>query len=281
MKRLDWVVGERCELKKFLMQKGLDFLCVQKLFRKRDTKVNGRRLSQSIMLEVGDKVECFVEEHSKRGSIERIFEDDNVVVVCKPCGIEVCGEDSMEGILGALAVNRLDRNTSGVMIFAKNEEARVALDKVFRKGLVHKHYICEVVGDSCFDGEMIEAYLFKDAKKAKVLISDKPKPNYVKICTIFETLENRGKSSLVWCTLITGKTHQIRAQLAHMGYPIVGDNKYGDKEVNRTFGAKYQRLCCVELSCDNWEKVEYLTAKEKDLLNNLCGKRFVIEAKFE
>ena len=60
------------------MQKGLDFLCVQKLFRKRDIKVNGRRLSQSVMLEVGDKVECFVEEHSKRGSIERIFEDDNL-----------------------------------------------------------------------------------------------------------------------------------------------------------------------------------------------------------
>ncbi|MGN0798414.1 MAG: RluA family pseudouridine synthase [Christensenellales bacterium] len=281
MKRLELVASEKCELKKFLMREGLDFLCVQKLFRKRDVKVNGKRVSQSVCLDVGDKVECFVEEYAKDRSIEKLFEDDNMVVVCKPCGVEVCGEGSMEEILGAFAVNRLDRNTSGVMIFAKNEDARVALDKVFRKGLVHKHYVCEVVGSSCFDGEMIEAYLFKNAKKAKVLISDKPKPNYVKIKTIFETLENREQSSLVHCTLITGKTHQIRAQLAHLGYPIVGDNKYGDKATNRTFGAKYQRLCCVELACDNWGNMNFLTAKDKGLLKNICGKRFSIEAKFE
>ncbi len=274
MKKLEFVAKENCELKKFLQSVGLDFLCVQKLFRKKDIKVNGKRVSKNIQIETGDKVECFVEDGKKDVFIERLFEDDNIVVVDKPCGVETCGENSVESALSAFAVNRLDRNTSGVMIFAKNLTTKTGLEKVFKNSLVEKYYLCEVVGNSHFDGKICKAYLFKDAKKSRVIVSDNLKPNYVEILTQFETVKVGDKSSLVLCKLLTGRTHQIRAHLAHLGYPVVGDNKYGSKATNKTFGASTQRLECVKLCFKDLKNEQCLTEEEKEKLKNISGRSF-------
>ena len=265
---------EKCDLKKFLQGKGLDFLCVQKMLRKRDVKVCGKRVSGDVQISTGDKVECFVEERQNVPNVPVIFEDENVVVVDKPCGLETCGENSMESLLGALAVNRLDRNTSGVMIFAKNLAAKSGLEKAFRHSLVQKWYLCEVVGQSHFSGEVCEAYLFKDAKKARVIVDGHPKANYAKILTQFETVKVGEKSSLVLCKLITGKTHQIRAHLAFLGFPVVGDNKYGSKVVNKGFGANTQRLDCIKLTFDNLTNGNVLTKEEVLVLENISGRTF-------
>ncbi len=274
MKKLEFVAKENCELKKFLQGMGLDFLCVQKLFRKKDIKVNGKRVSKNIQIGARDKVECFVEETKKNIYIERFFEDDNVIVVDKPSGMETCGENSVESVLSAFAVNRLDRNTSGVMIFAKNLTAKSGLEKVFKNSLVEKYYLCEVVGKSHFEGKICKAYLFKDAKKSMVIVSDNLKPNYVEILTQFETVKVGEKNSLVMCKLLTGRTHQIRAHLAHLGHPVVGDNKYGNKATNRTFGADTQRLECVKLSFKDLKNEQCLTEEEKEELKNISGKSF-------
>lgn len=274
MKKLVFVVRENCELKKFLQSEGIDFLCMQKLLRKKDVKVNGKRISKSVQLEVGDNVECFVEEKKKQWQIERLFEDENIAIIDKPCGVETCGENSVESALSLFAVNRLDRNTSGVMVFAKNITAKSGLEKVFKKSLVEKYYLCEVVGESNFNGEIFKAYLFKDAKKSRVLVSDIKKTNYVEILTQFETIKNGGKSSLVLCKLLTGRTHQIRAHLAHLGFPIVGDNKYGNKAVNKTFEANNQRLECVELKFKDLNNENALTGAEKEALKNVSGRSF-------
>ncbi len=274
MKKLVFVVRENCELKKFLQSEGIDFLCMQKLLRKKDVKVNGKRISKSVQLEVGDNVECFVEEKKKQWQIERLFEDENIAIIDKPCGVETCGENSVESALSLFAVNRLDRNTSGVMVFAKNITAKSGLEKVFKNSLVEKYYLCEVVGKSNFNGEIFKAYLFKDAKKSRVLVSDIKKTNYVEILTQFETIKNGGKSSLVLCKLLTGRTHQIRAHLAHLGFPIVGDNKYGNKAVNKTFEVNNQRLECVELKFKDLNNENALTGAEKETLKNVSGRSF-------
>ena len=274
MKKLNFVAKENCELKKFLQDNGLNFLCVQKLFRKKDIKVNGKRVSKNIQIGAGDKVECFVEEMKRTIQVERLFEDDNVVIVDKPCGVETCGENSVENALSAFAVNRLDRNTSGVMIFAKNLTTKTGLEKVFKNSLVEKYYLCEVVGNSHFDGKICKAYLFKDAKKSRVIVSDNLKPNYVEILTQFETMKNGERSSLVLCKLLTGRTHQIRAHLAHLGYAVVGDNKYGSKATNKTFGASTQRLECVKLCFKDLKNEQCLTEEEKEELKNISGRSF-------
>ena len=274
MKKLEFVTKENCELKKFLQGKGIDFLCVQKLLRKKDIKINGKRISKNVQLDVGDRVECFVEEVKKDLQIERLFEDECVAVIDKPCGVETCGENSVESVLSMFAVNRLDRNTSGVMIFAKNLTAKSGLEKVFKNSLVEKFYLCEVVGKSHFAGEIFSGYLFKDARKSRVIVSDTKKTNYVEILTQFETVKNGEKSSLVMCKLLTGRTHQIRAHLAHLGFPIVGDNKYGNKSTNKTFGANVQRLDCVKLVFKNLNDEHFLTGEEKVALKNISGRSF-------
>ena len=115
--------------------------------------------------------------------------------------------------------------------------------------------------------ETLYAYLFKDNKKSMVYISDAPKKGYVKIETSYTVLEKNAKEnySLLDIELHTGKTHQIRAHLAHIGYPIIGDGKYGINEINKKFGCKTQQLCSYKLAFrfkTDAGKLNYLSEKE-------------------
>ena len=178
------------------------------------------------------------------------------MVVNKPAEIEVVGENSLTTELckyynsaSIFPCHRLDRNTTGLVLFAKNEEALNILLEKFKNREIEKHYQSLVYGIPRKKEDTLTAYLFKDAKKSLVYISDVPKKGYEKIITSYKVIScnNKNNTSLLDVNLHTGKTHQIRAHLAYIGYPIIGDGKYGDREINKKFGYKYQQLCSCSL----------------------------------
>lgn len=184
-------------------------------------------------------------------SIPIVYEDSNIIVVNKPAGIEVTGDNSLTSVLtkqygySIMPCHRLDRNTSGLTVFAKNRQALDILFDKFKNHEIEKHYICRVYGIPKEKHEILKAYLFKDNKKSVVYISDVPKKGYQNIVTEYSVLSTSksNNTSILEIILHTGRTHQIRAHLAHIGYPIIGDGKYGINEVNKKFKSKTQNLC--------------------------------------
>ena len=253
---------------------------IYKTLRKKDIKINDKRISENCVLKTGDELKIYIADDLlfSQKDIPIIYEDENIVVFDKPIEIEVTGENSLTSYAqkkyGAKAnpCHRLDRNTSGLVLFAKNNNSLNELLNAFKNHTIEKHYICLVVGIPHKDYEKLEAYLFKDAKKSLVYISNKQMPGYQKIITHYKVLKkNLDKNiSLLDVQLETGKTHQIRAHLAYIGHPIIGDGKYGLNKINKDFKQKTQLLSSYSLSfnLDSSSKLSYLnnlTIKQKKL----------------
>ena len=250
------------KLNSFLLDNfdGLKLNTLYKALRKRDVRVNDTKVSDNVILHSGDVIKVFIPDEQlfkdKSFNIDIIYEDDNIVVVNKPAEIEVVGENSLTTELckyynstSIFPCHRLDRNTTGLVLLAKNEKAlNILLDK-FKNREIEKHYRALVYGIPCKKEDTLTAYLFKDAKKSLVYISDIPKKGYEKIITSYKVISSNSKNntSFLDVNLHTGKTHQIRAHLARIGYPIIGDGKYGDREINKKFKYKYQQLCSCSL----------------------------------
>lgn len=263
MEKFEIKIKKNQKIRDFLLNYGFSKPITNQIIKNKDIKFDGKRLCEDDMVFAGQTVVVFApEKPSARFSV--IFEDENVIVLDKGCDIEVQGKDSLESaISGSIAVHRLDRNTTGVMIMAKNEEAAEALKQAFKDKTVQKTYVCEVFGRPNFKGEVQKAYLVKDANRSEVKIY----PNFVQksvlIETKFKTVKVGEQTSLVTAELLTGRTHQIRAQLAYLGFPIIGDGKYGKNEINRKFKEKYQKLHCFSLKIKKInKKFEYLQNKE-------------------
>ena len=268
------------KLNKFLIDNipNLSFGLFCNTLRKKDIKINGKRVNKDVSIFEGDEVLVYISDElldSKTSiNLDIVFEDDNILIINKPANIEVTGENSLTSLVHKIYKNdifkpmpchRLDRNTTGLILFAKNEASlKILLDK-FKNHEIEKHYLAWVYGIPSTTFKRSESYLFKDNKKSMVYISDTPKKGYVKIITSFSVLEERkqNNTSILDVQIETGRTHQIRAHLAYMGYPIIGDGKYGKNDINKLFGKKQQMLCSYKL------KFNFKTdAKHLNYLNN-------------
>lgn len=254
------------KLNKFLLENipNLSYGLFCNTLRKKDIKINGKRTNKDIDVFENDEVLVYIsDELLEQNSAENyinlniIYEDNNILIINKPANIEVTGNNSLTDLIHTyyktsifkpMPCHRLDRNTLGLILYAKNENAlNILLDK-FRNHEVEKHYLAWVYGIPDVNYKRVESYLFKDNKKSIVYISDTPKKGYVKIITSFSILEKRlDNTSLLDVQIETGKTHQIRAHLAYLGYPIIGDGKYGKNNINKQFAQKTQMLCSYSL----------------------------------
>lgn len=265
------------KLGKYLSQllPGLQFSSFRRMLSDGRIAVNGKRVKKEVFINPGDEIKIFSEDGIPSFKSERLYEDDDVMIAVKPRGTEtrlfaklVSAESGAEYI----PVHRLDTNTRGILIFAKNEKAFEAAVSLFRSSSIEKYYVALLGGVVEKEG-VFNAFLKKNSEKGSVEISDAPQKGFVPIKTGIRPIGIRdGELTYAEIRLYTGKTHQIRAHAAHLGHPVVGDTKYGDFDLNRRMRAKRQYLTAYKLVFGNIPK--------GNRLSRLGGKKFEITPDF-
>ena len=275
--------GQR--LDKFLSKtvQGLPQSLMYKFIRTKKIKRNRARTEPSVMLCEGDEIQLFIREeffaspeedtgaltriHAK---IEAVYEDENILLVHKRPGVLVHEDDEaqdntlimhvkaylaqkgeydplQEQSFAPALCNRIDRNTGGIVIAAKNAEALRVMNQKIRDDEVGKFYYCIVHGTMPKEKDTLRAYLRKDSLHNQVEVTDVPLHGSKEIITKYRVIETRGGQSLLEIELVTGRTHQIRAHMAHIGHPLLGDGKYGVNREDAKIGYKFQALYARKL----------------------------------
>ncbi len=271
----------------------------QKYIRIKRIKCNGARAERDTRLNMGDVLQLYINDEFfdkprqdnayltvATPRLNIVYEDEHILLVDKRPGLAVHPHDGAEygrtlidhiqaylyqkrewsprgeNAFTPALCNRIDRNTGGIVIAAKTAEALRVLNQKIKDRELDKRYLAIVEGAMPQPRGSLKGYLFKDAKKNKVFVSDKPQPGAKTCQTNYITLAQNQGLSLVECELITGRTHQIRAQFAHAGHPLLGDGKYG--KLNKRFDRTYQALYSYKLTfCFTTEagSLEYLNGK--------------------
>lgn len=292
--------GQRLDrfLKKYLSEASQSF--IYKMLRKKRIKLNNKKAEPNTIISEGDTIQLYlsdetIDKFKASNKIENsklvpriIYEDENIILINKPVGIlshsanKEYGNNIADSIIHYLCqkgefnprvektfkpsiCNRLDRNTSGIIIGAKNYEALKKMNLSIKEGHVHKYYKTIVKGIVQEEG-IIEGYLSKDEELNKVKVLEDKEGNAKKIVTKIKVLKTSNKYSLLEIELITGRTHQIRAHLSSLGHPVIGDVKYGNKRVNEFFRENYglegQFLHAYKVEFSNMESpLDYLNGK--------------------
>ena len=259
----EYTVSEESSLKNFTdAHDAQASFAFRALLKRRDIRVNGKKTGEDVSLRAGDRVQYFLSPAEEgRTAFTILYEDEDVVVVDKESGV------NSEAVFSALAragechfLHRLDRNTEGIMIFAKTRAAADELLLAFRERRAEKHYLALVKGRFAERHAVLQAYLKKDASASRVRIFDRPigEP----ITTEYRVLKEGEGVSLLDITLHTGKTHQIRAHLAYLGHPVLGDTKYGEKALNERLHLTRQRLLAKRLCLTGLKGLARLNGKE-------------------
>ncbi len=277
---------------------------VCKLMRKKRIKLNGAKAEPNVKLKEGDILRFYLSEELLSNEaaqrvndfrevspeIAAVYEDENILLVNKPVGMPVHedNDNTADTLINRILCylwkkgeydpgnersftpalcNRIDRNTCGIVIAAKNAESLRVLNQKLRDRELAKLYLCAVSGVPEPHCATLTAYLRKLSEENRVVISDKKTPDNLTIKTKYSVLEARGEPpvSLVEVDLLTGRTHQIRAHFAHIGHPLLGDGKYGDNRLNKLLGFRYQALCSYKLAfrfTTDAGCLEYLNGKE-------------------
>ncbi|MDR3643702.1 MAG: RluA family pseudouridine synthase [Clostridia bacterium] len=292
-------------LDKFISKavKSLPQALLYKYIRLRRIKVNGKRSEIAYRLCEGDVVELYINDEFFDGNddsgaflhapakLDVVYEDQNLLLVDKMPGLVVHEDESgcadtlvarirhylydkgeydprNENSFAPALCNRIDRNTGGIVIAAKNAEALRVLDEKIKLREITKLYLCICHGVPDEKSATLEGYLQKDESENRAYIHEKPQEGDLPIKTRYRVLARSGGLSLLEVELLTGRTHQIRAHLASIGHPLLGDGKYGSNELNRPYGMKAQALYAYRLA--------FAFKTDAGILNYLKGKSFEV-----
>lgn len=256
--------------------------------RKKDVRVNGRRIREDVELSCGDEVTLYISDEKLLGvPLEVIWLSESLIVPVKPAGVltKADGEADMEARASkwlesrgepplALACHRLDSGTGGLLMLARSLEAEATVRDLMERGKIRKTYHCIVRGTPEPSRATLTAYMKKDIEKGYVSVFDKPVPGAKTAITEYVVLQTDGACSLLEIILHTGRTHQIRAHMAHIGHPVLGDDKYGDRAFNREYKARRQKLWACRLEFQ-------FSPGECPLLGDLAGRVLESTAPFD
>lgn len=244
---------------------------IHKALKDRDILVNGVRASANLRLSGGEKILWYT--HWAPGETPIVYEDEELLIINKPAGMNSdAQQDGLSAAQWAAAragegpaprlIHRLDNQTSGLLVFAKSGEAEEALLLAFKEGRVQKTYECLVLGVPVPDRACLKAYTIKRPGEAKAQVYDHPVPGSKEMRTDYRVIgQVPGGSRLEVCPR-TGRTHQIRAHLSHIGHPVLGDERYGDFAANKRLGIKRLMLCAVGLRLQLDGPLQYLNGKD-------------------
>lgn len=294
--RLDKFISKRFKT----MPKALMY----KYIRTKYIKVNGKKCDISTRLHEGDVITLYIRDEffdepqydvfdfmKAPLKLDIVYEDENIILMNKPTGLlchpdETYHFDSLlarmqhvlyergeydpkdENSFAPALANRIDRNTGGIVIGAKNAEALRILNQKIKDREIKKYYLCLVHGVPKKKSALLSDHLIKNEKQNRVYISGRKTDDSKTVKTRYTVLESFNNMSLVEVELLTGRTHQIRAHMAHIGHPLVGDGKYGTNAVNKNIPLKWQALCSYKLTFDfttDGGALQYLNGKTFEL----------------
>ena len=278
----------------------------QKYIRLKRVKLNGKGAKQDVRLQVGDVLQLYINDEFFdkprednaflavfKPHLNIVYEDENIILCDKRPGL-LCHPDQNEYVNTLIThiqaylyqkkewdpkaensftpslCNRIDRNTGGIVICAKNAESLRILNQKIKDREMEKYYLAIIHGRMDPPEGKLESFLVKDEVKKQVSVYNRPTPSGKTSVTLYRTLKSGGGLSLIECELITGRTHQIRAQFSSAGHPLLGDGKYGRQKDNKKFDRKFQALYSY--------KLQFSFSTDAGILSYLDGKSWQVES---